>query len=87
MATMAKHADVFWDARCGESAVTAVETAEVDAVSRTRNASKTRRSPDQHLSPDRQERSSPNRRPPSGPDSHRCDSSLCFYHDKWGSKA
>jgi hypothetical protein len=27
---MATHADVLWDARCGDSTVTAVDTAELD---------------------------------------------------------
>jgi hypothetical protein len=33
---MAKHADVLWDDRRGDSAVTALETSEVDAVLRIR---------------------------------------------------
>ncbi len=41
---MAKHADMLWDARRGDSAVTALETSEVDVISKTKNASKMPRS-------------------------------------------
>jgi hypothetical protein len=34
--SMAKHADVLWDARCSEAAVAAVDAAEVDAVNRAK---------------------------------------------------
>ncbi len=36
---MAKHADILWEARCGNSSITAVDAAEVDAINTNRNAS------------------------------------------------
>jgi hypothetical protein len=86
-ASMAKHADVLWDARCGESAVTAVDAAGIDAVDRAKNASRSSRSPDRHRSPDRRGQSSQHRKPTPGPDGRRRDPALCFYHNKWGNKA
>ncbi len=84
---MAKHADVLWDARCGEAAVTAVDASEIDAVNRAKNASRSSRSPDRRRSPDCRGQSSQHRKPTPGPDGRRRDPALCFYHNKWGSKA
>ena len=87
---MARHADVLWDARAGDSAVTAV-TAEVDAVSLRSPRTDTRR-----RSPARDSRSRflehsnrPPRRQTPGRDGNRSNrsSSLCFYHGKYGQKA
>jgi hypothetical protein len=36
---MAKHPDVLCDACCGNSAVTAIDSSEVDAFAKTKNAS------------------------------------------------
>ena len=88
---MARHADVLWDARAGDSAVAAV-SAEVDAVSvRSPRTDNRRRSPardNRRRSPDRRSRP-PRKQTPGrdgGRDSNR-SSSLCFYHGKYGQKA
>jgi len=88
---MARHADVLWDARAGDSAVTAVAT-EVDAVSlRSPRTDTRRRSPardSRRRSPERSNR--PPRRQTPGRDGFRSSnrsSSLCFYHGKYGQKA
>jgi len=85
--SMAKHPDVLWDARCGEAAVTSRDASEIDAVNRAKNASRSSRSPDRRRSHDRHGESSLHRKPTPGPDGRRRDSALCFYHNKWGSKA
>jgi hypothetical protein len=88
-AAMSAHADVLWDARCGEPTVSHLVDANTTAVA-AMNVSKDsrRRSPDR-CSPDRRRRQSrPGRRPTPGPDSRRRDSSaLCYYHSWFGQKA
>ncbi len=86
-ADMAKHADVLWDSRAGESTVSAVSTAPIDAVGRSPVRNDRRRSPERRRSPDRcqGQRGRSRRRPTPGPsDSSR---SLCYYHSKFGTKA
>ncbi len=85
--SMAKHADVLWDARCGEAAVTAVDADEVDEQNRAKNANRSSRLPDRRRSPDRRGQSAQHRKPTPGPDGRRPDPALCFYHNKWGNKA
>jgi hypothetical protein len=88
-AAMAAHADVLWDARCGEPTVSHLLDATTTAVA-AMNVSREnrRRSPDRR-SPDRRRRQSrPGRRQTPGPDSRRRDSSaLCYYHSRFGQKA
>jgi hypothetical protein len=82
---MAAHADVLWDAKSGDTAVSAISDASISAVA-TRNSN--RHSPDRR-SPDRRRgRSRQGRKPTPGPESRRRDnSSLCFYHNKFGQRA
>ena len=84
-AAMAAHADVLWDAKSGDTAVSAISDASISAVA-TRNSN--RHSPDRR-SPDRRRgRSRQGRKPTPGPESRRRDnSSLCFYHNKFGQRA
>jgi hypothetical protein len=86
---MSAHADVLWDARCGEPSVSHLVDASITAVANM-NVSRDsrRRSPDRR-SPDRRRRQSrPGRRPTPGPESRRRDSSaLCYYHSRFGQKA
>jgi len=86
-AAMAAHADILWDARCGESAVTHLSDANTAAVANM-NMSNRRRSPDRR-SPDRRRgRSRQGRRQTPGPDNRKRDSSnLCYYHSRFGQKA
>ena len=86
-AAMAAHADILWDARCGESSVTHLSDASTTAVANM-NISGRRRSPDRRL-PDRHRgRSCQGRRQTPGPDNRKRDSStLCFYHSRFGQKA
>jgi hypothetical protein len=85
--SMAKYADVLWNARCSKAAVATVDASEIDAVKRAKNASRSSRSPDSRRSPNRRGQSSQHRKPTSGLDSRRRDPALCFYHNKWGNKA
>jgi hypothetical protein len=88
-AAMAAHADVLWDARCGEPTVSHLVDATTTAVA-AMNVSREncRRSPDRH-SPDRHRRQSrQGRRQTPGPDSRGRDSSaLCYYHSRFGQRA
>jgi hypothetical protein len=86
-AAMAAHADILWDARCGEAAVSQLSDASITAVANM-NISGRSRSPDRR-SPDRRRgRSRQGRRQTPGPDSRKRDSStLCFYHSRFGQKA
>jgi hypothetical protein len=88
-AAMAAHADVLWDARCGEPTISHLVDATTTAVA-AMNVSREnrRRSPDRR-SPDRRRRQSrQGRRQTPGPDSRRRDSSaLCYYHSRFGQKA
>jgi len=78
-ADMAKHADVLWDSRAGDTAVAAV--APIDAVSRSPSRGDRRRSPDRRQN----QRGRSCRRPTPGPsDSGK---SLCYYHSRFGQKA
>jgi hypothetical protein len=93
-AAMAAHADVLWDASCGEPTISHLVDATTTAVA-AMNVSKEnrRRSPDRRLpdrrSPDRRRRQSrQGRRQTPGPDSRRRDSSaLCYYHSRFGQRA
>ncbi len=86
-AAIAAHADILWDARCGEAAVSQLSDASITAVANM-NISYRRRSPDRR-SPDRRRgRSRQGRRQTPGPDSRKRDSStLCFYYSRFGQKA
>ncbi|MFN9983106.1 MAG: hypothetical protein ACK53Y_24480, partial [bacterium] len=83
-AAMSAHADVLWDARCGDPTVNHLvdaNTAAVAAMNVSRDSH--RRSPDH-----RRRQSRPGRRPTPGPDSRRRDTSaLCYYHSRFGQKA
>jgi len=84
-AEMAAHADQLWDARAGESALSAV-SASVDAVaSRSPSRDSRRRSPDRRHSPDRRQGGQRPRSQTPGPGSSK--RSLCFYHSRFGQKA
>jgi hypothetical protein len=88
-AAMSAHADVLWDARCGDPTVNHLvdaNTAAVAAMNVSRDSR--RRSPDRR-SPDRRRRQSrPGRRSTPGPDSRRRDTSaFCYYHSRFGQKA
>jgi hypothetical protein len=85
-AEMARHADVLWDARCGETSVAAVtedyaNNANIAALSPSGWSRDGRR-----RSPVRRGRSRPTRRQTPGPDSRR-DTSLCYYHGRFSKKA
>jgi hypothetical protein len=67
---MAKHADMLWDARRGDSAVTALETSEQRWTSSQRPEMPAKY-PDSRRSPDRRGRPGPNRYPTPGLDGHR----------------
>jgi hypothetical protein len=88
-AAMAAHADVLWDARCGDAAVSNITDASLSAVA-TQNFSREnrRRSPNRR-SPDRRRgRSRQGRRQTPGPDNRVQDSSaLCYYHSRFGQRA
>jgi len=93
---MAAHADTLWDARAGESAVSAV-SADVDAVSIKSPRGDNRRSPsrDSRRSPDRRRQGGrdgnrPPRRQTPGRDGGRdsgSSPSLCHYHRMFGARA
>jgi hypothetical protein len=88
-AAMSAHADVLWDARCGDSTVNQLVEASTTAVA-AMNVSRDsrRRSPDRRSPDCRPRQSRPGRRPTPGPDSRRRDSSaLCYYHSRFGQKA
>jgi hypothetical protein len=84
-AAMSAHADILWDAKAGDTSISAVSDASISAVA---NRSFARRSPDRR-SPDRRRgRSGQRRKPTPGPDSRRRDAStLCFYHSRFGQRA
>jgi len=84
-AAMSAHADILWDAKAGDTSISAISDASISAVA---NRSFARRSPDRR-SPDRRRgRSGQRRKPTPGPDSRRRDAStLCFYHSRFGQRA
>jgi hypothetical protein len=84
-AAMSAHADILWDAKAGDTSISAISDASISAVA---NRSFAPRSPDRR-SPDRRRGHSGQRRKPTPrPDSHRRDdSTLCFYHSRFGQRA
>jgi hypothetical protein len=79
-AAMSTHADILWDAKAGDTSISAISDASISAVA---NRSFARRSPDR-----RRGRSGQRRKPTPGPDSRRRDAStLCFYHSRFGQRA
>ena len=83
-AEMARHADALWDARAGDSPVSAV-SASVEAISGRSSSPRDsrRRSPDRRRAESRGRQ--PPRRPTPGPDGRK--GKLCFYHGNFGTKA
>jgi hypothetical protein len=84
-AAMSAHADILWDAKAGDTNISAISDASISAIA---NRSFARHSPDRR-SPDRRRgRSGQRRKPTPGPDSRRRDAStLCFYHSRFGQRA
>jgi hypothetical protein len=88
-AAMAAHADILWDARCGESSITQLTDASITAVANMNLGRENRRRSPERWSPDRRRgRSRQGRRQTPRPDTRRRDSSaLCYYHSRFGQKA
>jgi hypothetical protein len=84
-AAMSAHADILWDAKAGDSSISAISDASISAVA---NRSFARHSPDRRLPDRRRGRSGQRRKPTPGPDSRRRDAStLCFYHSRFRQRA
>jgi len=82
-AEMARHADALWDARAGDTPVSAV-SASIDAVAGRSSSPRDsrRRSPDRRRADSRPRQP---RRSTPGPSGGK--NGLCFYHGKFGTKA
>jgi hypothetical protein len=65
-AAMSAHADILWDAKAGDTSISAISDASISAVA---NRSFARRSPDRRLPDRRRGRSGQRRKPTPGPDS------------------
>jgi hypothetical protein len=84
-AAMSTHVDILWDAKAGDTKISAISDASISAVA---NRSFARRSPDRRSPDSRRGRSGQRLKPTPGPNSRRRDAStLCFYHSRFGQRA
>jgi len=89
-AAMAAHADLLWDARSGSTvAAVADSVAAMSVRDRSKSPQGSRRRSPERRQPDsgRSRQQTPGRRGRPDSRSRNADSSLCFYHDRFGKRA
>ncbi len=88
-AAMSAHADILWDARCGDTAVSDITNASLATPASQNFSRESRRPSPNRRSPDRRRgHSRQGRRQTLGPDNRVQDSSvLCYYHSWVGQRA